>query len=65
MSEEVSAERIAIIAAAARIPLRPESPARIARAVTPTVTRFAKEKIALELEVEPLTFNVIAAREIR
>lgn len=63
MSTEVKAERIAQIAAAANVPLRAEAPARIARAVTPTVTRFQAEKISLDMEIEPSTFVVFSMRE--
>lgn len=63
MPDPVTAERVAAMAAAARVPLRPEAPARIAGAVTPTVMRFAAEKVALDLEIEPSTFTVVALKE--
>ena len=53
---DVSPERIAALAAAARVPLAEDAPARIARAVTPTVTRYAAENIAIPLETEPSSF---------
>jgi hypothetical protein len=56
MPDDVTPERVATIAAAARVPLAPESPARIARATAPTVTRFAAGNLALEMETEPATF---------
>ena len=34
--------------------------ARVANAVNPTVTRFAAQRIALPLEVEPATYAVVA-----
>ena len=61
---DVDPERIRVLAEAARIPLRAESPERIARAVTPTVTRFAAENLAIPLETEPATFVVVQRREI-
>jgi hypothetical protein len=47
MPDEVTPERVAAIAAAARVPLEQTSAARVAKAVNPTVTRFAAQKIAL------------------
>ena len=60
MTKSVTPERVSVIAAAAQVPLRPDAPARIARAVTPTATRFASENISLAMETEPATFVVIA-----
>lgn len=60
MSEKVSPERVATLAAAARVPLRSDAAARIANAVTPAVARFGAEEIALKLEIEPATYVVIA-----
>jgi hypothetical protein len=59
---DVSPERVAALAAAARVPLAEDAPARIARAVTPTVTRYAAENIAIPLETEPSSF-VVAQRK--
>jgi hypothetical protein len=64
MPDEVEPDRVAAIAAAARIPLAPEDTARIARAVTPTAARFAGAKIDLPLETEPASFVVVQRREI-
>ncbi len=64
MPDEVTAERVATTAAAARVPLEPGSAARIARAVGPTVARFAAKKIDLALETEPSSFVVVQRREI-
>jgi hypothetical protein len=67
MSEEVNEmairERIALIAAAARVPLAPDSRARIARAVAPTLSRFSG--VTLTFETEPSSLAVIARGEIR
>jgi len=60
MTDEVTPERAAAIAAAARVPLDQISAARVADAVKPTVTRFAAEGIDLPLEVEPATHGVVA-----
>ena len=53
---DVTPERVAALAAAARVPIPDDAAARIARAVTPTVTRFAQENIAIPLETEPSSF---------
>jgi hypothetical protein len=37
----------------------------VARAVNPTVTRFAAEKVDLSMEIEPATFIVMARGEIK
>jgi hypothetical protein len=47
-----------------RIALAEDAPERIARAVTPTITRLAREKLAIPLEVEPSTFAVVQRGEI-
>jgi hypothetical protein len=65
MPDEVTPERVAAIAAAARVPLDQTVAARVARAVNPTVTRFAAEKLALPLEVEPATYAVVARQGIK
>jgi len=63
MPEDVSAERVQIIAAAARIPLDPSSPQRIANSARHTAARFAAEEIALPLEAEPATFAAVARQD--
>jgi hypothetical protein len=60
---DVSPERIAALAAAARVPLAEQGPARIAHAVTPTVTRYAAENIAIPLETEPSSFVIVQQRD--
>jgi hypothetical protein len=62
MTDKVTPERIAIFAAAARVPLPDGSPARIAKAVSPTVARLSAENIQLQLEIEPATFVMIARK---
>jgi hypothetical protein len=64
MSDGVDPERVRLIAEATGVPLRPEAPARIARAVAPTVARFAAAKLALPFETEPSTYVVVQRREI-
>ncbi|HLN09931.1 MAG TPA: hypothetical protein VK281_13385 [Xanthobacteraceae bacterium] len=64
MSDEVSPERIAAMAAAARVPITPAACARVARAVMPTVTRLSAAKITLALETEPSSFTVVQRREL-
>jgi hypothetical protein len=63
MPDEVTSERIAALAAAARIPLAEGAAARIAGAVTPTVARYAAEKIAIPLETEPSSFLVVQHKD--
>ena len=60
---DVSPERIAALAAAARVSIADDAPARIARAVTPTVTRYAAENIAIPLETEPSSFVVVQRKD--
>jgi len=60
---DVTPERVAALAAAARVPVPDDAPARIARAVTPTVTRFAQENIAMPLETEPSSFLVVQHKD--
>jgi hypothetical protein len=63
MSEKVLPERVAAIAAAARIPLSPDAPARIARTVGSPVGRIAAADIALDMEVEPATFVAVQRKD--
>ena len=63
MPDEVAPERVAAIATAARVPLEQTSAARVAKAVNPTVKRFAAQMIALPLEVEPATYAIVASQE--
>jgi hypothetical protein len=63
MTDEVTPDRVAAIATAARVPLDETAATRVARAVNPTVTRFAAEKIVLPLEIEPAAFAVVARRD--
>ena len=63
MPEHVTPERIAALAAAARVPLADGAAARIAGAVTPTVTRYAAENIAMPLETEPSSFLVVQMKD--
>lgn len=64
MPDDTLPERIRLNAAAVRIGLAEDAPARIARAVTPTLTRLEAEKLAIPLEVEPSTFAVVQRGEI-
>jgi hypothetical protein len=63
MPDDVSPERVAAVAAAARVPITPEDAARIARAVTGPMTRLAAADIALEMEVEPATFVAVQRKD--
>jgi hypothetical protein len=63
MTDDVSPERVAALAAGARAPLDGEGAARIARAVTPMLTRFAAAAIAMPLETEPSTFVAVQYKD--
>lgn len=65
MSDAVTAERVRLMAAAARVPLADDSAARIAHSVTPTVTRFAKENISIPFETEPSSFTVVQRQDVK
>jgi hypothetical protein len=64
MSEDVTSARIAVMAAAARVPLAPEACARVARAVSPTIERLSAVQLTLAFETEPSTFTVVQRREL-
>jgi hypothetical protein len=64
VSDDISADRVNAVATAARVPLAPIDAERIARAVAPTVLRFARAKIELSLETEPASFAAVQRREI-
>jgi hypothetical protein len=61
---EISPDRVAAIATAARVPLAAASAERVARAVTPTVTRFAAEPKDHPFETEPSSYVVVQRGEI-
>jgi hypothetical protein len=63
LPDDVSTERVALFAAAARVPLSAESVARVARAVTPTVGRFGTGPIDMPFETEPSTFVVVQQKD--
>jgi hypothetical protein len=60
---DVSPDRVAAIAAAARIPLAEGGAARIAGAVTPMVARYAAGNIAMPLETEPSSYLVVQHKD--
>ena len=53
----------ALLAAAARVALAPDGATRIARAVTPMLTRFAAAELAMPLETEPSSFVAVQHRD--
>lgn len=61
MTDKVSSERIAVIAAAARVPLPQGAAERIARAVAPVAARMAQDDVAIAFEIEPASY-IVAAR---
>ena len=64
MPEDDLPERIRLNARGLRIALSADAPARIARAVTPTLARLEQENLAIPLEVEPSSFAVVQRGEI-
>jgi hypothetical protein len=62
MRERVTAERVKVFAAAARVPIRDDAAARAARAVESTVRRLDELDLQLPLETEPATFVAIARK---
>jgi len=62
---EVKPERVATMAAAARVPLPEGSAARIAKAVSPVVARMAQDDIAIGFEIEPATYEMVARRGVK
>lgn len=63
-SETVTAHRVATMAAAARVPLDPTAPERIAQGTTGPAARFAAENLAMPMEVEPATFVAVGRGDI-
>lgn len=64
MPEDDLPERIRLNAAAVRIALSADAPARIARAITPTLARLAEENLAIPLEIEPSSFVAVQRGKI-
>ena len=63
MPNEITSERVAMLADAARVVLAPDGASRIARAVTPTLSRFAAGDLAMPLETEPSTFVALQLKD--
>jgi hypothetical protein len=63
MPDGAGAERVAHMAAAARVPLDPGSAERIANATAGPAQRFAEANPAFPFETEPATFVVVARRD--
>jgi hypothetical protein len=63
MSDELTA-RVAANAGAARVAIDGEAAARVARAVSPAVERFAAANLALAMEVEPATFVAVQRKDV-
>lgn len=63
MPDEISSERVAALAAGSRVALPPDGASRIARAVTPMLTRFAAADIEMPLETEPSTFVAVQHKD--
>ena len=59
---EVTAERVAMMAAAARVPLPEGAAARVAKALAPVAARMAEEDIEIAFETEPATYEMVARR---
>ena len=65
MADDMTADRVALFAAAARVQLDAAAAARVARAVSPTVGRFSAPDIVIPFEVEPATFLAVQHRDAR
>jgi hypothetical protein len=65
MADVLTAEWVAIFAAAARVQLDAATAARVARAVSPIIGRFSGPDIVIPFEVEPATFVLVQHRETR
>jgi ABC-type ATPase with predicted acetyltransferase domain len=65
MANELTAERVAVLAAAARVHLDTATAARVARTVSPTVGQFSTPDIVVPFEIEPATFVVVQHRDAR
>jgi hypothetical protein len=63
MENGLTAERMAIFAAAARVQLDAAAAARVARAVSPTIARFSAADVVVPFEVEPATFVLVQHQE--
>lgn len=63
MPSDISPERIAALAADAGFSLSEADAARIARAATPMLARFAAGGIAMPLETEPSTFVALQHKD--
>jgi hypothetical protein len=63
MSDDISLERVTALADGSRVALPPGGAARIARAVTPMLARFAAGAIAMPLEAEPSTFVAVQHKD--
>jgi hypothetical protein len=62
---DVTPDRVAAIAAAARIPLEPASAARVADAVSPAVNRIAATGLEMPFETEPSSFMAVQQQELQ
>jgi hypothetical protein len=60
---DVATERVAALAAAARVPLADGAAARIAGATAPTIARYAAENVTMPLETEPSSFLVVQHKD--
>jgi hypothetical protein len=63
MPDDISPERVAVLAAGSRVALPPDGASRISRAVTPMLMRFAAGAIAMPLETEPSTFVAVQHKD--
>ena len=60
---DAATQRVAVLAAAARVPLADGAAARIAGATAPTIARYAAENVAMPLETEPSSFLVVQHKD--
>jgi dihydroneopterin aldolase len=64
MQDDIMAQRITGLAAAARISLQESAATRIANAIGGTLSRIRQAQIELPLEIEPSSFVVVQHGEI-
>ena len=63
MPDDISSERVAALAAGARMSLTHDDAARIARAASPMLTRFAAGGTTMPMETEPSNFVAVQHKD--
>jgi hypothetical protein len=60
----LAAERVLIIATAARVPIGEQSAKRVANAAAPAADRLSAANLMLPMEIEPASFRAAQQREV-